>query len=65
VPAIRSTHRVPIGQPRAEEIKLEIGSAIALERELEAEVRSRDLISGLPKTVRLSSAEAAVPVRSR
>jgi actin-like ATPase involved in cell morphogenesis len=56
---------VPIGQPRAEEIKLEIGSAIALERELEAVVCSRDLISALPKTVRLSSAEAAVPVRSR
>jgi rod shape-determining protein MreB and related proteins len=65
---MRQAHGVAIGQPRAEEIKLEIGSAIVLERELEAEVRSRDLVSGLPKTVRLSSAEVraacAEPLRA-
>jgi rod shape-determining protein MreB len=54
---MKQTHRVAIGQQTAEEIKLEIGSAIALEAELETEVRSRDLISGIPKTVRLSSTE--------
>jgi rod shape-determining protein MreB len=54
---MKRAHRVTIGQPSAEEIKHEIGSAVALEPELEMEVRSRDLVSGLPKTVRLSSAE--------
>jgi rod shape-determining protein MreB len=54
---MKQAHKLTIGQPSAEEIKLEIGSAIALERELETEVRSRDLVSGLPKAVRLSSAE--------
>ena len=65
---MKRAHKVAIGQPSAEEIKLEIGSAIALERELEAEVRRRDLVSGLPKTVRLSSAEVraacAEPLRA-
>jgi rod shape-determining protein MreB and related proteins len=54
---MKQAHKLTIGQPSAEEIKLEIGSAIVLERELETEVRSRDLVSGLPKAVRLSSAE--------
>jgi rod shape-determining protein MreB len=65
---MKRAQRVTIGQPRAEEIKLEIGSAIALERELETEVRSRDLVSGLPKTVPLSSGEiraaCAEPLRA-
>jgi len=46
-----------IGQQTAEDIKLEIGSARAIEPELEGEVRGRDLVSGLPKTVRLTSEE--------
>ncbi len=46
-----------IGEPTAEEIKFEIGSAIALHEEAQAEIRGRDLITGLPKTVVLSSEE--------
>jgi rod shape-determining protein MreB len=54
---LKRVHTTAIGQQAAENLKLEIGSAFALDTELESEVRGRDLISGLPKTVRLSSEE--------
>src|SRR4051794_17438803 len=47
---IRRVHNIAIGQPTAEELKFQLGSATALGEELEAEVRGRDLVSGLPKT---------------
>src|ERR687894_132689 len=46
-----------IEQQTAEEVKLEIGSAYPLEEEVQAEIRGRDLVSGLPKTVVLTSEE--------
>jgi rod shape-determining protein MreB and related proteins len=54
---LKEVHTMAIGPQTAEGLKLEIGSAVALESELEGEVRGRDLVSGLPKTVGLSSAE--------
>jgi rod shape-determining protein MreB len=54
---LRRVHTMAIGQQTAEDIKLGVGSAMALEPELEGEVRGRDLVSGLPKTVRLTSKE--------
>jgi rod shape-determining protein MreB len=54
---MKRIHTMAIGQQTAEDIKLEIGSAMAIEPELEGEVRGRDLVSGLPKTVRLTSEE--------
>jgi rod shape-determining protein MreB len=46
-----------IGQQTAEEIKLEIGSAWDQKEELQAEVRGRDMLTGLPKTVILTGEE--------
>ena len=46
-----------IGQQTAEEIKLEVGSAFPLKEEVQAEIRGRDMVSGLPKTVVLTSEE--------
>jgi rod shape-determining protein MreB len=54
---IKREHKLLIGQQTAEEIKLEIGSAFQLREEGEAEVRGRDMLTGLPKTVVLSSEE--------
>ena len=54
---IKQEHKLLIGQPTAEEVKLEIGSAVPLEQELETEIRGRDMVTGLPKTVRLTSEE--------
>ncbi|MBF0521456.1 MAG: rod shape-determining protein [Candidatus Omnitrophica bacterium] len=54
---LRKTYNLMIGERTAEEIKIRIGSAYPLEEELNMDVRGRDLISGLPKTVSISSVE--------
>jgi rod shape-determining protein MreB len=54
---IKREHGIAIGQQTAEDIKLSIGSACPRPDEAEAEVRGRDLVSGLPKSVMLSAAE--------
>ena len=54
---IKREYKLLIGQQTAEEIKLEVGSAFALKEEVQAEVRGRDMLTGLPKTVILSSDE--------
>lgn len=46
-----------IGYRTAEEIKKALGSAHPLEREMQAEVRGRDLVTGLPKTINLTSVQ--------
>jgi len=54
---VRREYGIAIGERTAEEIKLAIGTALPLENEVKAEVRGRDLMSGLPKTVILSPVE--------
>src|SRR6202051_2031059 len=54
---IKREYQLLIGQQTAEEIKLEVGSAYPLKEEVQAEVRGRDMLTGLPKTVILSSEE--------
>jgi rod shape-determining protein MreB len=50
-------HKLLIGQQTAEEVKLEIGSASQLPEEVSTEIRGRDMVSGLPKTIMLTSGE--------
>jgi rod shape-determining protein MreB len=54
---IRREYGIAIGERTAEEIKLAIGSAYPMEDAVKAEVRGRDLMTGLPKTVILSPEE--------
>jgi len=54
---LRKTYNLMIGERTAEEIKIKIGSAYPLEDETTMEVRGRDLVAGLPKTVTISSEE--------
>ena len=54
---LKREYKLLIGTQTAEEIKLEVGSAFPLKEELQAEVRGRDMLTGLPKTVILSSEE--------
>ena len=54
---VKKEYKLLIGNQTAEEIKLEIGSAFDLREEFHAEVRGRDMLTGLPKTVVLSSEE--------
>ncbi|MEK7122962.1 MAG: rod shape-determining protein, partial [Patescibacteria group bacterium] len=52
---IRKKYNLAIGERTAEEIKITIGSALFLEDKLTMDVRGRDTISGLPKTITVSS----------
>ena len=52
---IRKEFSLAIGDRTAEEIKITIGSAYPLEREERIEIRGRDQISGLPKTIEINS----------
>ncbi len=54
---LRKEYKLLIGQQTAEEVKLEIGSAWPLPEEVQAEVRGRDMLSGLPKTVVIGSGD--------
>ena len=51
----RRTHNLLIGYRTAEQIKCEIGSAAPLDEELEMDVKGRDLVRGIPKTLRITS----------
>ena len=54
---IRKKYNLMIGERTAEEVKITIGTALPLERELSMEVRGRDLIAGLPRTIPITSSE--------
>ncbi|MGH2466445.1 MAG: rod shape-determining protein, partial [Candidatus Limnocylindrales bacterium] len=54
---VRKKYNLMIGERTAEEVKIQIGTALPLERELHMEVRGRDLIAGLPRTVPITSTE--------
>jgi len=54
---VKRAYNVLIGERTAEEIKFEIGSAWPLLEEVDVEVRGRDLLTGLPRTVSMESEE--------
>ncbi|MDR7544539.1 MAG: rod shape-determining protein [Armatimonadota bacterium] len=53
----RRAYNLLIGERSAEEIKIAVGSAFPVREENAVDVRGRDLVSGLPRTVRMTSAE--------
>ncbi len=54
---VRKKYNLIIGEQTAEEIKINIGSALPLPEELTMDVRGRDQVAGLPKTIKLTSGE--------
>ncbi|HEV3328156.1 MAG TPA: rod shape-determining protein [Acidimicrobiales bacterium] len=52
---VKKEFSLALGERTAEEIKIALGSAYALEEELRAEIRGRDLVTGLPKTIVIST----------
>ncbi len=52
---VKMRYNLAIGERTAEEIKIGIGSAYPMAEEVDVEVRGRDLMSGLPRTVRIES----------
>ena len=60
---LRDAHQLAIGSQTAEAIKLQIGSAAPLARELMMGVRGRHLLSGLPTEIQMRSAEVREAIR--
>ncbi len=54
---IKKKYNLIIGEQTAEEIKIKIGSASPLEKNESIEIKGRDLINGLPKTIKISNSE--------
>jgi rod shape-determining protein MreB and related proteins len=54
---MKRAHNLMIGERTAEEIKIKIGSAYPVEKETSMEVKGRDLVAGLPKTLTITSQE--------
>jgi len=55
---IRRKYNLLVGESSAERIKIDIGSALPIDEESSMEVRGRDQVSGLPKTIEITSNEA-------
>jgi rod shape-determining protein MreB len=54
---VKKEHSLLIGERTAEEIKIVLGSAYPLPREARAEIRGRDLVSGLPRVVSITTGD--------
>lgn len=54
---VKSRHNVSIGDRTAEDVKIAVGCCLPLEKDLTIDVRGRDLVTGLPRTVRVTSEE--------
>lgn len=62
---VRKKYNLLMGLKMAEDVKIKIGAAIPLKKKLDMEIRGRDLVTGLPKAVSISSvevSEAILPV---
>ena len=60
---VRRRHNLIIGEKTAEEIKIAIGSALPIDENLSTQVRGRDQLSGLPKTITLNSIEVSQSIQ--
>lgn len=60
---IRKTYNLTIGERTAEAIKIEIGSARVSDEEEKMDIRGRDLVTGLPKTIEITSKEISNALR--
>ncbi len=54
---IKKTYNLAIGDKTAEDIKIQVGSAVPVEEELTMTIKGRDLLSGLPRTASVSTNE--------
>jgi rod shape-determining protein MreB len=60
---VKRRHNLLVGERTAEEIKITIGTAIPLQEELTMQVRGRDQVTGMPRTITLSGNEITVALQ--
>lgn len=60
---VKRRYNLVIGERTAEEMKIQIGAAMPLEHELKMEIRGRDQISGLPKTLTVTSSDVTAAIQ--
>ena len=60
---IKKKYGLAVGDRTAEDIKIKIGSALPVEKELTMEIRGRDMVQGLPKTVTVSTNEVVEAIQ--
>jgi len=61
---IRKKYGLAVGEQTAEEVKIKIGSALYLEDKLTMDVRGRDMVSGLPRTLTISSDDVTEAIQN-
>src|SRR5438093_12730296 len=59
---MKRAYNLMVGERTAEEIKIKIGSAYPSEKETSVQVKVRDLVAGLPKTLMITSQEVREPL---
>ena len=62
---IKRKYNLAVGDQTAEEIKIKIGTALPVKEEKKMEIRGRDLITGLPRNIKISSNEVAEAISDR
>ena len=60
---IKKHHNLAIGDKTAEKIKIDIGAAVTISEELSTDVKGRDLVSGLPRTIELKTNEVVQAIQ--
>ena len=60
---VKRRHNLIIGDRTAEEVKIAVGSALPIEEDLACSVRGRDMITGLPKTITITSTEVTQAIQ--
>jgi rod shape-determining protein MreB len=60
---IKRKHGLAVGDRTAEDIKIKIGSALPVEKEAIIEIRGRDMVQGLPKTIQVSTNEVVEAIQ--
>jgi rod shape-determining protein MreB and related proteins len=59
---MKREHNLMLGERTSEELKIEVGSAYPLNQEEQAEIRGRDMVTGLPKILIISSVEVRAAI---
>jgi rod shape-determining protein MreB len=62
---IKKRHNLMIGDRTAEEVKIQIGSAMPLQEELSMSVRGRDMVAGLPKNIDITTSEITEAIQDQ